>query len=162
MTRASIAAPALLVAAALALAAIAPSVAATPTTRSERYIGANPFLFATAQPISGANAWFGGTEFNATGQTPRFVNVTDDSGAPVYAIACQDLDFDGACGGAGEPSVDGCGARLDLATSAVPFNVTRPVGVLIFETDDGIRGPPTVPVHCGGIATQGLITLTSV
>lgn len=143
---------------ALVAVALAPGAAAD--VRTVRYYGGNPFLVATAQIIPGANAWFGGAEFAPNGQTPRWVNVSDDLGVPVFAIACQDLQFDEGCGDDDDPSVAGCGARLDLATSRVPFSRDHSVGVLIFQTDTGVRGPPGEP-SCGGLATQGTIRLTT-
>ena len=107
----------------------------------------------------GATGNVGGVKFEANGETPTFVSVSDASGLAVAFTVCQDQDAagpanNGTCD-ADEPSVSGCGTA-DLTTSAVAFDAVHPVDVFVTVTGD-----PTASPFCAGPATTGVVSLTT-
>lgn len=98
--------------------------------------------------INGQNV--GGVSFDANGETPAHVKVTDASGTPVYFTVCQDQDASQLCD-ATEPSAVGCG-EVDLSG----FDTVTPVLVFVNTLPD-----PTFTPTCAGVGTTGVVDLTT-
>lgn len=92
---------------------------------------------------------FGGFTFAAPGLPMSRVVVTDTSGTPIGVVVAQDFNGNVRSGEPGEPRVAGCGGALDLSTSTVAFDPSKPVAVFVHAVNPA----------CAGIGTSGTIDL---
>jgi hypothetical protein len=103
-------------------------------------------------------AGVGGAVFAPTGVSPRWVNVSDDSGAPVRILACQDVNDDLTCDGSEPFTISGCGTTLDLSQSRVRFRGGLETRVTVFQMDAITL---ITPGPCTHAVTGGTITIST-
>ena len=141
-----------IVAALAALPVLVPSFAHASHTATARYAASAPGAFcADGCPPVGMNV--GGVLFRAAlakGESPTTVAIADMRGEPVAYKVAQDLNGDFTYGGAGEPSVTGCGTTANTASSAVAFKPAYDIAVQVY----------TAKADCAHLATSGTVTIS--
>lgn len=144
-------------AAAIVFALALPVASAHETTRSYEAANAGTNCFDLEVLVPEAcdddtTDGYGGGVFEANGEQPATVTVTDDVAGPVYFLACQNPDGDQVCGQTGEPAVFGCGSA-DLSESEIPFDPELDTQVYVYAA------ATLAPADCG-IGTTGTIQVT--